>query len=217
MDPWEELFGAGAGAGPGAGPTLPARGRRGGASAVPAVVPTRTLDAGDLEALMDVPAGATVAPRQRMRHSHHELARLLAEGRPAVEVSAITGKTQAWISTLQQDPAFKELVEFYRAQKDAVYLDVHARLASLGMDAVAELQHRLDTAPEKLAAREVMEIAELALDRSVAPPKAGAGQGQGNAGQGTGLSLNISFVTPQAREGDEPPTIEGVAREVGQG
>lgn len=191
MDEFEALFA-----------DLPRRGR--GAAGGLMVEAGRELTPADAAAIAaGVAVSGTVSPLTRLRHSHHELARLLAEGRPAVEVCAITGKSQSWVSTLQRDPAFAELVEYYRVQKDAVYMDVHARLAGLGTDAINELQHRLDTDPEGLRVREVLEIAQLALDRSVAPPKGGTNNG-GGPGNGTAaVQVNVSFVQPTPHPTDD--------------
>lgn len=198
QDTFDELFGA-----------LPRRGRGNGTTPV-ALIEGRDLTPADAQAIIDgVGVTESLTPLTRLRHTHHELARLLAEGRPAVEVSAITGKSQSWISTLKRDPAFADLVEYYRVQKDAVYLDVHARLAGLGTDAVNELQHRLDVDPDKLTTREVMEIAELALDRSVAPPKGGANAGPAGTAIAA-VQVNVAFVAakphPTDTEDAEVPT-----------
>ena len=168
-----------------------ARGKRSGPLEL---VVMRELNGGDLDLLRNPPAqGQIVAPLQRLRHTHHMLARLLAEGRPGVECSMITGYSQSRISILQNDPAFKELVAYYAQQTEAKYLDVHERLASLGIDTIEELHERLDTQPEKITTRELMELAELTLDRSVAPPKGAAAKGQGG---GVPVSVSINFVNP---------------------
>ena len=168
-----------------------ARGRR----TVPlSIEVVRELNTGDLEVLANPPKqGITTTPLAKLRHTHHMLARLIAEGRPGVECSAITGYSQSRISILKHDPAFEELVEYYKGQAEAKYLDVHERLAGLGIDTIEELQDRLASEPEKFSARELMELAELTLDRSVAPPKGGA---KANGGGGAPVAIAINFVTP---------------------
>lgn len=158
----------------------------------------RELGEGDLPALQAPQAlGSTAPALVAIRNTHHMLARLLAEGRKPQECSLITGHSASRISILQNDPAFKDLVAYYRENVEAQYADVHARLAGLGMTAVEELQQRLEEEPEKFSAREVKEIAEFALDRSIAPKKTAGGPGGGGPGSG-GLSININFVEPQA-------------------
>ena len=181
----------------------PARGGRGKTGAYyPPMVVTRELDQSDLPLILNPPALGLQAPTlTRIRHQHHTLARLLSDGHKKVEVAAIVGCSPGSIQLLEGDPAFQELCAYYKQQKDGVYLDVHQRLAALGMTAVEELQARLDDEDEAKAmtTRAVVEIATLALDRSVAPSKV---PGQGG-GQGT--VLNINFVAPK----DQGPTIEG--------
>lgn len=193
MDDFDRLFA-----------NLPGRGRP--AASALQLEAGRELGEADAQALADGAVGSVVSPLSRLRHSHHELARLIAGGASGVEASAITGKSQSWISTLRKDPAFAELVEYYRVQKDAVYMDVHARLAGLGTDAVNELQHRLDTDPDGLSTREVMDIAELALDRSVAPSK-GGGSG-GGAVAAASISFQVSFVKGAEEEGEGQGSVQ---------
>lgn len=125
----------------------------------------------------------------KLRHTHHLLARLLAEGRKAVEVSAITGYSQSRISILQQDPAFRELIEHYKSQVHEAYLNVHGRLAALGVTCVEELQERLEDNPGQFTPAQLREIAEMAFDRSVAPKK-GAAAGASGA---PGVSISVTF------------------------
>jgi len=163
----------------------------------------RDLGSLDLDLILNPPAlGVEIKPRARMKNSHHQLARLLAEGRKPQECSAILGHAPSTISSLQTDPAFKELVSYYEAQVREVFLDVHQRLANLGVDVIEELQHRAAETPDDFSPKELVAIAELALDRSVAPPKAGAKGGPTGAGL---VQLNVQFISPQPTP---PLTIE---------
>lgn len=102
----------------------------------------------------------------RLRGIHHDIARLLSTGLSPAEVSAITGYSPSRISTLQNDPSFKELLSFY-AQKDAeVFVDVRKRLATLGMDASAELSDRLVDKPESFTNTQLIELTKATLDRA---------------------------------------------------
>lgn len=157
----------------------------------------RELTADDLPAIL---GGGPAAPNsvpalQRIRYQHHQIARLVVEGRKGEEISAITGFSPSWISTLKHDPAFRELLAYYEAQKEAVFVDVHQRLATLGLATVEELQERLASDPDSFSNKALMELAELVLDRSVAPPKNGQKGGGGAAGH-SGVAINISFVSP---------------------
>lgn len=112
---------------------------------------------------------------KQIRHRHHFIARLIAEGRKHVEISAIASISQSRISVLLQDPAFAELVAYYKDQVRGTYLNVHEKLANIGVTAMEELQDRLDTSPETFKNKDLKEIIETTMDRSAAPSKAGTG------------------------------------------
>lgn len=134
---------------------------------------TRELTSEDIQRLHTMKDGdlkSQPRPLLKLRHTHHTLAKLLADGEREEACQAITGYSQSYVSTVKKDPAFKNLVEYYQSQKKEVYLDVHQRLASLSMDTVEELQDRLLTDPESFSNRELMELGELVLDRSGAGP-----------------------------------------------
>lgn len=153
----------------------------------------RDLNGGDMDVLLNPPPkGVQTNPIAKLRYTHHLLARLLAEGRKNAEISLITGYSPSRISILQNDPAVKELVSYYSENVEEVFLDVHARLAALGVSTLEELQERLEAEPEKFSPAQLMALAELSLDRSVAPPK-GSTKGGGGA---PAVSFNISFESP---------------------
>src|SRR5262249_8978552 len=85
------------------------------------------------------------------------------KGTPGVEISAITGYSQSYISNIQRSPAFAELVDYYSTQAQQLYVDAMKRLKVLGLTSVEELQERLDNAPEKFSPRELMEVTTMAL------------------------------------------------------
>lgn len=148
----------------------------------------------------------------RLRERHHYLARLLAQGSTGIEASIMTGYSQSYISMLSHDdPAFMELVEHYKQQAEGKYLEIHERLGMLGTSAVEELQTRLDEKPESLTVGQLQEIAEMALDRSIAPAK-GASAKLGTNGSAQGIALNITFQTPAPFKGT---VIEGKRAENG--
>lgn len=113
-----------------------------------------------------------VRPLAKVRNTHHQAARLLAEGRSVVETAEITGYTPQRISDLKNDPTFQNLVAHYRDQVQAKWLNVHERLQSLGIAVTEELQERLEEAPEKFTNEELRRWAETLLDRSGNGPSA---------------------------------------------
>lgn len=132
---------------------------------------------------------------QKLRAPHHTLARLVAEGKKHPECSIVTGYGVEYISMLERDPAFQELVSYYREQIAPAYVNVHERLASLGTMAMEIIQERM-TDPDKvktMTTGQLREIMNDALDRSVAPSKAGA-PGFGGGAPQAAPAININFV-----------------------
>lgn len=164
----------------------------------------RELTEADLELILHPPGrGLEVAPMLRIKNTHHTAARLVAEGKRNIEISAITGYSPAWISSLQQDPSFKELIAYYQANKEAQFVDFHARLAALGLSTIEELQERMETHPEQFTPKELIMMGEMALDRSVTP----GAKTQGANGQATPVAISVTFVTPQAKQQPGAGTI----------
>lgn len=171
----------------------------------------RDLTEADLAML----AGGARLPSVRERiealtHRHHLAARMIADGMKPSDVAYATAYSTATIAALRNDPAFRDLLAYYAGQKEQVYLDVHQRLGSLGMAAVDKLQGRiehLDVIGEDALAdakaevqRKIMpngtllQIAEMALDRSIAPAKGGPnGPGRDPRDVGGGLVVNLNF------------------------
>lgn len=161
---------------------------------------------------------------QKLRAPHHTLARLVAEGKSHPECSAITGYGVEYVVMLERDPAFKELVAYYKEQVSAAYINVHERLATLGATAMEILQERLtdDEQVKKMSVGALRELMNDALDRSVAPSKVGQGGFAPGSGQDLPRAININFVSavpavagptssPQAGQGGGhrmPATLE---------
>jgi hypothetical protein len=121
---------------------------------------------------------------------HHTVAQLLASGTKQIDAAFAVGMTPQHVSNLSRDPQFMELVEYYRAQGEAKYLNVHERLGQLGMATVDELTHRVENKPDTITTRELKEILEASMDRSIAPIK---GNGKGGAAPPSAVQVNISF------------------------
>lgn len=141
------------------------RGRRGNPGLPPSFL--REISEEDLPGILTNAAPPPAArPMQRLRNTHHMAARCLAEGRKVLEVSEITGYTPTRIAQLQRDPTFAELVEHYKSQVETKWLNVHERLAALGIAVTEEIMERLEEAPEKFSNEELRRWAETTLDRS---------------------------------------------------
>ena len=159
----------------------------------------RELGVDDLPDLINPPPVDAPAQRiKRLHHQHHQLARVLAQGVSESEASFMTGYSPAYISQIRNhDPAFRELMAYYAAEREAIFIDTVERMKGLGLQALDELQARLEAEPEKWTHREIMELAELNL---VKPIRAGAGSGFGGGGvgggPGSGVVVNVKFVQP---------------------
>lgn len=144
----------------------PARGRK---AKTHSVIQKRDLTEADIGALWDVPEGGLKSETNqvlKIRNTHHALARLLAEGRKQVEVSSITGYSPSYISSIQNDPAFKNLIAYYKSQVEETFVSVHERLAALSMLSAEELQARLTENPDEFSVRELNELLSLTADRT---------------------------------------------------
>jgi hypothetical protein len=137
-------------------------------------IKVRDLEEKDIESLWHLRDGDLKTPTHtvtKIRHAHHALARLVAEGRKFPEIAAITGYSPTYISLMQVDPAFKNLVDYYKTNIQEVFISVHERMASLSMLAAEELQERLTEAPEEFSRRELLEVVEKTADRTGFGPR----------------------------------------------
>lgn len=109
----------------------------------------------------------SVAPAiKRISDRHHQLARNIASGMDMTQAGVISGYSASRVSILKADPAFKELVEFYRTDVDLAYRDLHQQLSGLALDATAEISDRLELEPEKFTVGQLLEVAKLGADRT---------------------------------------------------
>lgn len=134
-------------------------------------------------ATLSVERGIQPTEIKRLTDRHHALARLLAEGISDVEAAAITGYTPSRISILKDSPLFSELISHYRANKDKVFADLHERMLSAGLTAVAELTDRLEAEPEKIGTPTLIEAIKTLADRT----------GHGPQTKTTNVNLNVSL------------------------
>lgn len=171
-----------------------ARGRRAGRGTVPVEVSVlRSLTLDDLPVLVNPPP--ITAPRSdtlKIRHSHHMLARLIAEGKELGEVSLLTGYSIAYVSDLKSNPAFAELLAYYDKQKEMIFVDVLERMKALGLSTLDELQARLESKPDEWTRRELMELTELLLGKGGSLTRGGQAQGGG-----AGVNISVKFVSAQ--------------------
>lgn len=171
----------------------------------------RALVTADLPAIQHPPAVAAPAPQVKaLRHSHHRLAELLCKGIPQVEVSRISGYSQSYISSIQGDPAFAELVAYYSAQKESIFVDAQERLRALGLDATEKLHEQLHDPNKSWTPGQLMELIDMALVK----PATAKNQFQGPGPSAGGFSLEVKFVGAGLKE--SPLTIDANYTETSQ-
>lgn len=172
---------------------------RGKASADVQLAVIRALTAEDLPAIQAPPqAPGPVQLVKNIRYSHHRLAELIAKGMGPSEASLATGYAPAYISGIQRDPAFAELVAYYAEQTKVAFADSLERLKALGLDATEKLQDKLNDESVEWTKRELMELVELGL---LGPMQAASAKGAQAQQPGANLSLEVRFVGAQPREG----------------
>lgn len=132
-----------------------------------------------------------VAPHvQKLRDSHHNVARLLAAGLRPFEVASRAGYSMPRIYTLQKDPSFISLVEYYRNLVNETFkenVDEWMQMAvSNGLKAERMVADRLDQADEEgvpLPVRDLLAISRDMADRT----------GRGKVS--TNVNVNVDFAS----------------------
>lgn len=125
---------------------------------------SRELSVEDLGLIASTPVKGTQVLK-RLRASHHQAARLLAQGLRPGEVSALSGFCPSRISVLQADPAFAELVAHYEGVVESRFADVQERMVTLGLSASEEILDRLEAEPDLISTKELVEVVKASLDR----------------------------------------------------
>lgn len=126
----------------------------------------------ELEDMLTLATSRSSSPQllKQIRQSHHTLARLLAQGMKHVEIASITGYSTSRISILQDDPAFEELVVYYRSMEEAGFksarADMHSRLAELGFDSIEALHERVAEKGDTMPLEQLITIVKLTADRT---------------------------------------------------
>lgn len=108
---------------------------------------------------------------QKIRQSHHSMARMIAMGKNNIEVSETLGVSPGRVSQLKADPAFQELISYYTTMTDQVYVDVAERIAGFTTDAMEVLHERIRETPEQVKNEELLKAIALGLDRTGYGPK----------------------------------------------
>ena len=169
----------------------------------------RGLTAEDIPALESgqqlVPSPRPAGPAA-LKHAHHQVARLLAEGRELVEISLITGYTPEYIHSLKGGRDFQELMGYYAQQREMVFVDTLERMKTLGITSLERLQGMLEDDSNAWTKRELMEMAELMLLKPHASRQAPASGG--NVAGSPGVVVNVKFVAAGPGPGPSGPLLD---------
>lgn len=151
-------------------------------------VQVRELQRDDL-LLLGEEKGSQAPALKRLTDRHHALARCLASGMRPGDAAITCGYDASRVSILQADPAFQELLNFYREDTQAAYRDLHQRLAGLSLDAAEELAHRLEEDMQldekKISIGQLMEITKMGADRT----------GYGPQSSSTNVNVNVDLAS----------------------
>ena len=139
---------------------------RGRAAKPISVTVVRELDAEDIEYLNTVERGSVAPPVKKLRDRHHALAKCLAQGMSDGDAAIMCNYNLSRVSILKGDPAFQELVAYYRKGVEEEYYGMHEQLAGVAKDALAEISERLEDDPEAFSVGQLMELSKMGADRT---------------------------------------------------
>lgn len=177
------------------------------ADPIPIGQPT-ALVAADLERLRE-PRYVASTP-QKLRDSHHMIARLTAGGNKPGEVAKLTGYSRERVTALLSSPAMEELVAQYRLKVDEAFVenqDTFFAVATANMLAaerhISDHIAELDEAGELLPVRTALAISRDAADRF------------GYGKKTVNLNIHADFATQlekAIKRSGKGPLIEGAAQ-----
>jgi len=160
----------------------------------------------------DLPALARPSKTERsggsvvkLHSRHHQIARLVAEGRDLADIALISGYNSAFISQLQHNPAFAALVAHYSGVAEIAAVDAIERLKALGVEAIEVLQERLAEQPDEFSNGQLADLVDLAVVR----PQVAAMKAAGNVAAANAQPRQFQVVFRSAMRPADGPIIEG--------
>jgi hypothetical protein len=158
----------------------------------------RELTGADV-ALLGTEKGVKPKAVVRLRERHHALARNIASGMREADAAAVSGYDLSRVSILKGDPAFQELIAFYKEDVDKAYANLHETLAGMSLDAALIIRDRMEEEPEKLKTDQLLEITKMGADRTGHGPKSTVD---------TNINVNLANRLEEARKRIAARTIE---------
>lgn len=171
----------------------------------------------DLIDLRDAPRGTGIAAPvvQKIKHSHHEVARLIGIGMKQIDVSRITGYTTVTIHNLMNSPAFMDLVEHYSEMRDEAVMDIAGRLSVVASDALDVLHERINEEGEdKMDSETLRKVTKDILDRAGHSPVSRSESRSINIGLTKDDIIELKSVATRSSEHPQRPILDGTAEEV---
>lgn len=168
----------------------------------------RPINSDDLSSLATEPRKSKAPDLLRLSSRHHRLARLIAEGFSPGEAGTACNYVSSRVSILLGQDAFQELVNFYRAQVNAQYINLHERLSQISETAADIIQDRLEDNPDDFAIDDLQKIVKLGADRTGHGPSSSQ-----NVNVSVGFAARLEAARERRRLAAEPITdaeiIEG--------
>lgn len=162
----------------------------------------RELTEADLALLDNVKLPTTRL--KRLRDTHHAAARSIAAGMKHTEVALVTGYTPTRVSQLLADPAFADLVAFYRSNLDVTFAGLYEKFSAFSHEVFEELRTRFEADPDTFSNTFLAELLKLTADRS------------GNGPRSTQININLSLAgrleAARRRAGLGGPTGDQISR-----
>lgn len=128
----------------------------------------RELTPADL-ALLQVERQTKAKPLQRLRDSHHRVARCFAAGMRAQQVSMQTGYSLSRLSILAADKSFQDLIEVYRKAGEEAYTeysDLAMENMIRGERIIADSLEAAGDTAEPLPLGELRPVLDIVADRA---------------------------------------------------
>lgn len=166
----------------------------------------RPLVPADLTRRQNAVLGSKTPPLTRIRDRHHRVAVYMVQGHKDEEISAMTGYSPSRLSVLKNDPAFQELLAYYRDRQKEIYVEVEERMKDLSLTALSVLIERIEERPEEVADKDLLEISSRMLDRT----------GFGPTSKNVNLNANFSAEQVAALKKEAAKHINGNVKTITQ-
>lgn len=164
-------------------------------------------------ALLALERGVKPPSIKKLRDSHHAIARCIAEGKPNTETMFVTGYSASRISILKNDPAFIELVEFYKKNieetREGLATDGYAKATAIRNDLLEEYHDRLLDTPEKFDIEQLESGIKTFADRSGLGPQTKST----NVNVNVDLAARVSAGRARVARHVSPPRLIGASAE----